>query len=121
MLLRETVGSTPVASVYRVPVYLSTSGTKQKILFAPLDVYLASLSWQSASDWKIKGAYFTFFGFGLMLLMPAHGFFVCPFAVADDGGRYFWIIFGLLKNDIPFSWSFCAASMMVVIGALKKA
>ncbi len=52
--------------------------------------------------------------------MLARGFFMRPFAVAGDGGRYFCIMFGSLRNGIPFSWLFCAASIMVVIGALKK-
>ncbi len=75
---------------------------------------------QSDSAWKIKGAHFTFFGFGLVLLMPVHGFFIQPFAVASDGGRYFCIMFGSLGNVTPFNWSLGAASIIDVIGALKK-
>ncbi len=83
-------------------------------------MYLPLLPWQSASAWKIDGPNFVFFGYGLVLLMPARFFFIRPFAVAGDGGRYFCIMFGLLRNMIPFSWSLCADSMMVVIGALKS-
>ena len=89
------------------------------MLFSPSDVYSPSSSWQSASALKIDGAHFEFLGFGLVLLTPARGFFILPFAVAGDGGKYFLIMFGLLRNGMPLSWSFCAASMMVVIGALK--
>ncbi len=53
MLLSDTVGNAPVASVYKVPICLLTSTAKQKTLFAPLDAYSSSLSWQSASAWKI--------------------------------------------------------------------
>ncbi len=117
MLSRETVGSAPVASAYRVPVCLSATAAKQKILFASLDVYLCPLLWKSDSDWKIDGAHFAFFGFDLVLLMPARGFFMRPSVVAGDGGRYFCIMLESLRNWVPFSWLFWAASMMVVIGA----
>ena len=105
--------------MYKVHVCLLVSAAKQKILFAPSDVYSPSLSWQSTSALKIDAAHFAFFGFGLMFLIPACVFFILSFAVASDSRSYFCIMFGLLRNGIPFSWSFCAASMMVVIGALK--
>ena len=88
-------------------------------MFAPLGAYASSSALQSISVLKIDGKHFEFLGFGLVLLTPARGFFIRPFAVAGDDGRYFCIMFGSLRNGIPLSWSFCAASMMVVIGALK--
>ncbi len=63
---------------------------------------------------------FDFLDFGHVLLIPTRGFFIHPFAVAGNGGRYFCIMLGLLRNVIPLSWLFYATSMMVVISALKR-
>ncbi len=89
------------------------------MLFAPSGAYFSSTALLSASVLKIDGKHFEFLSFGLVLLTPARGFFILPFAVAGDGGKYFRIMFGSLRNGMFLSWSFCAALIMVVIGALK--
>ncbi len=89
------------------------------MLLAPLGAYCSSSALQLASVLKIDGEHFEFLSFGLVLLTPARGFFILSFAVAGDGGKYFLIMIGLLRNGMFLIWSFCTASMMVVIGALK--
>ncbi len=91
------------------------------MLLAPLGAYCASSVLQSASSLNIDGKHFEFLDFCLVLLTPARGFFIQPFAVAGDGGKYFCIMVGSFKNGMVLHWLLCTALMMVVIGALNNA
>ena len=57
--------------------------------------------------------------FFLVLQMPAFGLFIMPFGVAGDGARYLRMFSMLLMNVISVNWLFCAASMSILVGALK--
>ena len=59
--------------------------------------------------------------FFLVLCMPAFGFFVLPFGVAGDGAIYLRMVSGLFINGMPVNWFLSAASMSILIGALKNA
>ncbi len=76
------------------------------MLLALSGAYCSSSALQSASVLKIDGEHFEFLSFGIVLLKAARGFFVLPFAIAGDGGKYFLIMFELLMNGIPLSWLF---------------
>ncbi len=70
------------------------------MLLAPSGAYCSPSALQSASVLKIDGGHFEFLSFGLMLRTPARGFFVLPFAVVGDGGKYFRTMFGSFKNEM---------------------
>ena len=58
--------------------------------------------------------------FFLVLLMPDFGFFVMHFGVAGNGARYLRMEFELLMNGMPVNWLLSAASMSILMGALKN-
>ena len=59
--------------------------------------------------------------FFLVLRMPAFVLFILPFGVAGDGVRYLRILSGLFMNGMPVNWLLSAASMIILMGALKNA
>ena len=59
--------------------------------------------------------------FFLVLHMPAFGFFILTFGVASYGARYLRMLSALLMNGTPVNWLLCAASMSILMGALKNA
>ena len=65
------------------------------------------------------GSGVTLFFFGRVVLMPNLGFFICTFAVAGAGARYFLIVsFVRWGND--FNWLLLTALRSVGIGGLKR-
>ena len=53
--------------------------------------------------------------------MPAFGFFILPFGVAGDRARYLRMLSALLMKGMPVNWLLCAASMSILMVALKNA
>ena len=57
--------------------------------------------------------------FFLVLRMTAFGFFIFPFGVAGDGARYLRMLSEVFMNGISINWLLRAASMSILMGALK--
>ena len=57
--------------------------------------------------------------FFLVLRMPAFGFFILLFGVAGDRVRYLRMVSELFMNGTPVNWLLSAASMSILMGALK--